>query len=70
MMFWITDDFQPAAQRLRSAQVAHVAHVQQIEAAIGQRDAFTAAAPLCCARTQLFAAQDFVWLFQFRAFSY
>jgi hypothetical protein len=62
----IDGDDQPAAQRLRSAQVPHVADMQQIEVTIGQRDAFTGTAPLVYAPAQFFAAQDFAWLFQFR----
>ena len=47
------------AQSLRSAQIAHMPHMQQIEAAIGQRDAFAGAPPLFDALAQFFAAQNF-----------
>jgi hypothetical protein len=47
-----------------------VTDVEQIEVAIGQRDAITGAAPVIHALAQFLAAQDFVWRLQFRVLSY
>jgi hypothetical protein len=41
-------------------QIAHVAHVQQIEVPIGQRDAFAIASPFIHAPAKLVTSQDFL----------
>ena len=60
----IDGDYQPTAQGLCAAQVAHMTHVEQVEISVGERDAFTRTPPLFDARAQFGAVQDFIFGFQ------
>jgi hypothetical protein len=59
-----------SAQSFGSAQITDVADVQQIEIAIGQRNALAGAPPFLYALAKLAAAQDFIVCVQLCACSY
>src|SRR5579859_4001024 len=47
-------------ERLRSAQIAHMPHVQQIEVAVGQRDTLARTPPILDPAAEFLATQGFV----------
>src|SRR5208283_3732982 len=56
----IDGDHELATQRPGSPQVAYVANVQKIEAAVGQRDVLAGTPPFLHALAEFAARQDFV----------